>query len=223
MKTILHELRHSPFCIPIAQALRAAGVAFESREVPNWDRSELLRLTGGAYYSVPLLQHGEQLVFESGGDTQDVAQYVDRTWFGGRLFPEAIEAAHQCVIEFLENEVEARTFKLVDIHWIPAVPDIAHRGMVIRHKERKFGRGCVDAWRRDAAAIRAELDRLLVRFETTLRHQQFLFGTAPVYADFLLFGVLGNLTFNDWNRLSSEQSSIIAWRERLAAWRAGRP
>ena len=52
-KTILHEMLHSPFCIPIAQMLRAAGVAYESREVPNWDRSELLRLTGGAYYAVP--------------------------------------------------------------------------------------------------------------------------------------------------------------------------
>ena len=219
MKTILHELVHSPFCIPVAQMLRAAGVAYESREVPNWDRSELLQLTNGAYYAVPLLQHGKRLVYESGSDTQDVAQYVDRTWFGGRLFPEAIEAAHQCVIEFLENEVEARTFKLVDIHWIPAVADVAHRGMVVRHKERRFGRGCVDAWRRDAAAIRAELDALLVRFEKTLRHQQFLFGTAPVYADFLLFGVLGNLTFKDWNRLSSEQNAIAAWRDRLTAWR----
>ncbi len=223
MKTILHELRFSPFCIPIAQALRAAGVDFESREVPNWDRSELLRLTGGAYYAVPVLQHGERVIFESGNDTQDVAQYVDRTWFGGRLFPESIEAAHQCMLEFIENEVEARTFKLIDIHLIPQIPDVANRGMLIRHKERKFGRGCVDAWRRDAAAIRAELDRLLVRFETTLRQRQFPFGPAPGFADFLLFGVLGNLTFNDWNRLSPEQGAIAAWRERLAAWRLERP
>lgn len=219
MKTILHELKHSPFCIPIAQMLRAAGVAFESREVPNWDRSELLRLTGGAYYAVPVLEHGGRLFYESGTDTQDVAQYVDRTWFDGWLFPEAIEAAHQCMIEFLENEVEARTFKLADIHWIPAIADVAHRGMVIRHKERKFGRGCVDAWRRDSVLIRAELDRLLTRFQTTLRHTEFLFGAMPVYADFLLFGVIGNLTFNDWNKLSPRQESIAAWREKLAAWR----
>ena len=169
----------------------------------------------------PLLQHGERLVFENGGDTQDVAQYVDRTWYGGRLFPEGIEAAHHCVIEFLENEVEARTFKLVDIHWIPTISDVANRGMVVRHKERKFGRGCVESWRRDAAVIRAELDRLLVRFETMLRHQPFIFGTTPVYADFLFFGVLGSLTFQDWNRLSPEQGTIVAWRERLAAWRLG--
>ncbi len=219
MKTILHEMRFSPFCIPIAQALRATGVDFEAREVPNWDRSELLRLTGGAYYAVPVLEHGGRLVYESGSDTQDLAQYVDHMWFGGRLFPKAIEAAHQCVIEFLENEVEARTFKLMDIHMIPAIPDVAHRGMLIRHKERKFGRGCVDAWRRDAATIRAELDRMLLRFETTLKHQEFLFGSAPVYADFLLFGVLGNLIFNGWNELSPEQKCIAAWYERIAAWR----
>lgn len=219
MKTILHELKHSPFCIPIAQMLRAAGVAFESREVPNWDRSELLRLTDGAYYAVPVLEHGGRLFYESGADTQDVAQFVDQTWFGGRLFPEAIEAAHQCVIEFLENEVEARTFKLADIHGIPAIADVAHRGMVIRHKERKFGRGCVDAWRRDSAHIRAELDRLLARFDATLRHGEFLFGASPVYADFLLFGVLGNLTFNGWNKLSRKQGALAAWRDRLAAWR----
>ena len=219
MKTILYELAHSPFCIPIAQALRAAGIAYESREVPNWDRGELLRLTKGAYYAVPVLQHGKRVVFESGTDTQDVAHYVDDTWFGGRLFPEAIDAPHACTIEFLENEVEARTFKLVDIHWIPAIKDIVHRGMVIRHKERRFGRGCVDAWRRDAKKIRAELDQLLVRFETTLQHRAFLVGDAPVYADFLLFGMIGNLTFKGWNKLSAKQRAIAAWRERLAGWK----
>jgi glutathione S-transferase len=219
MKTILYELAHSPFCIPIAQMLRAARVEFERREVPNWDRGLILRLTKGAYYAVPVLQHGGRVVFESGTDTQDVAHYVDKTWFGARLFPEAIEAPHACTIEFLENEVEARTFKLVDIHWIPTVKDLVHRGMVIRHKERRFGRGCVDAWRHDAKKIRAELDQLLVRFETTLRNRPFLFGDAPVYADFLLFGVLGNLTFKAWNRLSSKQRATAAWQARLENWR----
>jgi glutathione S-transferase len=58
-----------------------------------------------------------------------------------------------------------------------------------------------------------------VRFETTLGHQPFLLGATPVHADFLLFGVLGNRTFKDWNRLSPEQSAIATWRERIAVWR----
>ena len=79
MSVTLYEMAHSPFCTPIAQIMTAWGVEFERREIPNWDRSELLRLTDGAYYSVPVLQHDGRVVFESGADSQDVAHYVDTT------------------------------------------------------------------------------------------------------------------------------------------------
>jgi glutathione S-transferase len=219
MSVVIYQMAHSPFCIPISQALTACGVAFEKREVPNWDRGDVLRLTGGAFYSVPLLVHDGKAIFESGTDTQDIARHVDTTWAGGRLFPERCEASHACIIEFLENEVEARTFKLVDIHYIPAIADVVNRGMVVRHKERRFGRGCVEAWRRDAATLRAEADALLSRFETTLRSQPFVIGDAPVYADFLLFGILASFTMNGWNKLAGEQRAISEWFARMEAFR----
>src|SRR5439155_900073 len=34
-----------------------------------------------------------------------------------------------------------------------------------------------------------------------------------------LYGVLGNLCWNDWNRLSEEQDALAQWRTRLANWR----
>ena len=89
MSILLYQMAHSPFCIPISQALGACGVAFETREVPNWDRSELLRLTGGASYAVPLLVHDGRPIFESGPATQDIARHVDAMWAGGRLLPRA--------------------------------------------------------------------------------------------------------------------------------------
>lgn len=216
MSTILYEMAHSPFCIPIARVLDAAGVPFERREIPNWDRSELLRLTNGAYYAVPVLSHDGKIVWD--GD-ESIAAYLDRTVTAGRLFPAHLTAAQECMIDFIEQQLEDRTFKLVDIHYVPSISDVAHRGMVIRHKERKFGRGCVDAWRRDAEAIRAEADRLLVRFETTLRTQPFLLGAQPVYADFLFFGILGNLTFKGWNTLSASQTALASWQKRMADFR----
>jgi glutathione S-transferase len=91
--------------------------------------------------------------------------------------------------------------------------------MTIRHKERRFGRGCLDHWRSQASAIRYELDALLARFETTLRRQEFLFGNAPVYSDFLLYGVIGNFTYNGWNSLNAEQHALTEWQGRLRAWR----
>jgi glutathione S-transferase len=49
MSVTIYQMAHSPFCIPITRALDVCGVPFETREVPNWDRSEILRLTNGTY------------------------------------------------------------------------------------------------------------------------------------------------------------------------------
>lgn len=215
MSVVLYEMAHSPFCIPVLEILRASGATFERREVPNWDRSEILRLTNGAYYQVPVVVHDGRIVFESGAETQDVARYLDRMFAGETLFPPALEGLQSIVINFLENDVEGTTFKLVDPAYIDSIPDVAARGMVTRHKERKFGRGCVEEWRRTAPTLRAKADELLHRFELTLRHSQFLFGAQPVYSDFLLLGILGNLTFRGYNDLTPEQSALRRWMEEM--------
>jgi hypothetical protein len=53
--------------------VRTGGIEPELVHVPNADRSELIRLTGGAYYQVPVLADGERLVYEGGPDSQDIA------------------------------------------------------------------------------------------------------------------------------------------------------
>jgi glutathione S-transferase len=95
--------------------------------------------------------------------------------------------------------------------------------MVVRHKERKFGRGCIEQWAREADIIRSELDGLLSRCESTLKNSPFLLGTSPVYADFALFGVLGNLTYNGWNHLSADQIALQKFVARLSVWRCYAP
>jgi glutathione S-transferase len=195
------------------------NVPFQTVDIPNWDRSEIIRLTNGEYYQVPLVVDGDRLVFESSADSQDVARYIDTLYAGGRLFPGTIEGPHRCVIDFLENEAEARGFKLGDIHYVPQIADVVARTMTIRHKERRFGRGCVDQWRAQAAEIRAELDGLLARFEDTLRLRPFLFGEAPVYGDFLLFGVIGNFCWNDWNTLHETQRGLRQFVQRMREYR----
>lgn len=219
MSLKIYQMAHSPFCIPITAALAAGGMEFETCEVPNWDRRELLRLTDGAYYQVPLLEHDGRVVFESGGDTQDVARYVDTVFLGGRLFPAECDGIQALLLDFIEDELEARTFKLADIHYIPAIADVAERGMVIRHKERKFGRGCVEQWRANAAALKEEADRLLARFDSMLQDRSFLLRNAPVYVDFALLGIVGNLTFRGWNALSPTQTALAAWVERMRSFR----
>ena len=79
--------------------------------------------------------------------------------------------------------------------------------------------GCVEDWRSRKTELRGDADRLLGRFEAILSRREFLFGEAPVFADFALFGIIGNLTYRGFNELSSDQEALASWTERLAAFR----
>jgi glutathione S-transferase len=71
----IYQFAHSPFCIAVTQAVRSVGIEPELVNVSNADRSAIVRLTGGAYYQVPVLADGKRLVYESGSDSQDIATY----------------------------------------------------------------------------------------------------------------------------------------------------
>lgn len=198
----IYQLPHSPYCLPITRALEALGVAFDVMNVANGIRTEIIRLTNGAYYQVPVVVHDGKVVFdgsEGSDDGLDVPRYVDRNWAQGRLFPTALAGVQAILVPHIEGEIEGVTFKLADIHYVPAITDLVERVMVIRHKERRFGRGCVDQWRANRNALHGQATTLLRPFDDMVAGQPFLLGTQPVYTDFALYGVLANLTYHDWN------------------------
>ncbi len=88
--------------------------------------------------------------------------------------------------------------------------DVRARGTMIRHKERKFGRGCVDEWVRSRPQLLERAVQLLRPFELMLAHAPFLLGGEPVYSDFALFGVLENLVYKDWVEIPKELVQIKA-------------
>lgn len=218
MSVTVIQFPHSPYCIPITRALGACGVGFDVENIPNGDRRRVIEVTGGEYYAVPVLVNGDDVVYESGGDSQDVARYVDRVFAGGRLFPDEHEGMQAILLPYLENEVEGLTFKMNDAFRLPLIDDVVERTMIIRHKERKFGAGCVDAWRRDAAAIRGQVNEHLGRFDSILRRRPFLLADVPVYADFVLYGVIGNYTYEGANGIDDKQVALASWRERMRDW-----
>jgi glutathione S-transferase len=219
MALTVYQMPHSPYCIPITQALIACGVDFLTVDVTPHTREEVIAASGGKFYQVPLLTDGGKTIGESSGASLDVAHYVDREYARNRLFPKPLEAANLCLTRFIENEMEGAGFKLADPFYIATFKDSLARTLMIRHKERAFGRGCIDAWKRDRKVLAARFDELLGDFETTLRHSPFLLGEAPVFADFALYGVIGNATWNGWNKLSPKRTALAAWRTRLAAFR----
>jgi len=143
----IYQFAHSPFCVAIVQAVRAAAIEPELVDVSNADRSEIIRLTDGAYYQVPVLVDGNRVIYESNPDSQDIAAYLNEHYLCGLLFPERTKGWQTIVNGYLENEVEGVTFKVNDAVLIPEIDDVVSRTLIVRHKERKFGVGCVEGRR----------------------------------------------------------------------------
>lgn len=219
MSLFLYDLPHSPYCIPVKRILDAAGVTYEVIDVPNWDRAKVIELTQGAYYQVPALKHGDRVIYETGADTQDVARYLDATFAGGRLFPAKYAGLQDILVDYLDNEVEGATFRATDVFYVPSVTDLVARTMLIRHKERKFGKGCVDQWRQQIDQLRAGAATHFARFDAMVQEKPFLLGDQPVYADFLLYGIIGNYTWKGWNSLPTELTALGAWRARMSGFK----
>lgn len=219
MAVIIHQLEHSPYCIPITAALRALGVKFRAVQVSYGDRTPLFRLTQGAYHQVPVLVDGKEVVYESASDTLDVARFVDGRWAGGRLFPAEVEGVQRIIVPHLENEVEGVTFRLVDPGFYDTLTDDRERMFMLRFKERKFGRGCIEAWRKQAPQLRAQAEALLTPYDLMLQQRPFLLGNSPVYVDYALLGIVGNLTNRGINKLPPKLKALRSWRERVEAYR----
>jgi glutathione S-transferase len=213
---------HSPFCISIRHALDAAGAPYTLFNTGIGDRQSVIQLTGGAYYHVPVIVDAGRspavVVYEGRDDGMDVAQYADAK-FGLGLFPKDKAGLNDLLVRYVESELEDVAFRIDDAFLVPTIPDLMERTLLRRHKERKFGKGCIEQWREQLPALLAKLTDLLQPVERILGNTPFLLGDSPVYADYALFGVLGNLTYTGDNEIPSTLGNIRRWHERLTAHR----
>lgn len=215
MKTRLHEMSHSPYCIPIVRILEAYSVPFERVPVPPWDRRELARLTNGAYYQVPVLEHDSNIVHETPDDPLAVPHYLDEHITDGDLFPAQHAGIQDIVIAHIEDYLEGLGFRLSDPSFIDSIDDLGERVMLIRHKERKLGVGCVEEWRENAEVIAAQFQSALSPYEVHLRDCDYLFDDHPVFADYALFGVVGNAQYGGDFVLDDSLPSLKEWETRM--------
>ena len=124
------------------RVLEYARARFRIVNIPNGDRSLVWRLTRQRYYGVPIIRDGKAVVFETDDHSQVIAKYLDAKLQLG-LFPRELEGVQSLLWRYFENDVEGFGFKLNDIYWRELVPK-SDELRFLRHKERKFGRGCLD-------------------------------------------------------------------------------
>jgi glutathione S-transferase len=204
----------SPFCIVQRCILEFSGAPFKITNIPSTDRSSVWRLTKERYYGVPIIKDGKNVVFELNDDSQVIAKYLDEELDLG-LFPPELEGVQSILWRCIENEIEGAAFRLNDIYWKEHIPK-AQQVHWLRHKERKFGRGCVDQWRTQQSNWLKRLEQKLLPFEEMLAHQSFLLGEQPRFLDFDLFGMLENFLYSGHYQLPAAHPQIKDWHRRLA-------
>jgi glutathione S-transferase len=203
----------SPFCIVQRRILEFAGVRFKIINIPNGDRSLVWKLTKERYYGVPIIKDGRNVLFELNQDTQVIAKYLD--WkFNLGLFPKELEGVQSILWRYIENDIEGPCFKLTDIHWKDLIPK-ADRLRFVRHKERKFGRGCLDQWRAQEKDLLRQLEENLLPFEEMVRYREFLIDDRPRFVDFDLFGMLGDFLYTGHYHLPKAHVALAKWHRRM--------
>lgn len=204
----------SPFCIVQRRILEFSGAPFKITNIPNGDRSLIWRLTRQRYYAVPIIKEGRTVIFEINEDSQVIAKYLDTRLQLG-LFPSELEGVQSILWRYIESEVEGLGFKLNDVYWLDFVPKSDHLRF-LRHKERKFGRGCIDRWRSEHRYLLEQLTENLVPFEQMLKERPFLLKDRPVFVDFDLYGILGNFLYSGHYRLPKAHTRLRDWYARMA-------
>jgi glutathione S-transferase len=204
----------SPFCIVPRRILEYARVPFKITNIPCNDRSLVWRLTRRRYYQVPVVRDRRTVVFETDEYSQVIAKYLDNKLQLG-LFPDQWAGVQRILWRYIETEVEGVAFKLNDIYYQEVVPAADRLGF-IRHKERKFGRGCLEQWRAQQNAMLAEVTERLLPFEQMLVNRRFLLDDRPRFVDFDLCAMLGNLLYSGHYQLPAPHTRLKSWHEQMA-------
>lgn len=209
----LYQFPWSPFCIVQRRILEYAQARFRVVNVPNPDRNLIWNLTRGRYYGVPVIKEGRSVIFETDDDSQVIAKYIESRLDLG-LFPRRWEGVQDVLWRYIENEIEGLTFRLNDIYACEFVPKRDWLGF-LRHKERKFGRGCLDAWRGQQSELLDQLTARLGLFEVMLQERPFLLDDQPRFVDFDLYGMLANFLYSGHYQLPKSRSQLTEWYYRL--------
>ena len=142
-------------------------------------------MTGGYIYVPVLIGEGGRVITES----RDICEYLLVGSAAERLLPSPLEGPIWGYADFADGPLEDILFRIASPAVRDAWPRASDRAMYTLVKERKFGAGCVDAWRRDQAKLVAQAQRFLAPTLRTLAARPFLFGDSPTLADAALYGM----------------------------------
>ena len=199
------DRRFSPFCWRARMALAHKGLDVET--VP-WRFTEKDKLPQPNAGRVPVIVDGGKVVH----DSTAIADYLETrypdhpTLFGG----ESGRALTSFVQNWTETVLQPALVGLVVLDiWRHAAPQ--DQAYFRQSREERFGTSLENVVKDREQRLPAFRDSL-APLRRTLERQKFLAGTAPTYADYIVFGAF------QWARAISD-CELVAADDPVAAWR----
>lgn len=207
---VLYELggpggrRYSVFSWRARMALAHKGLSFESRPVRVTDKAAI---AFSGQTKVPIIVEGETVVF----DSWKIAEHLESRFperpalFGGEIG----RGTARFVNALADRQLVPAVIPPLMLDNIGALE--AEDGAYLRALiEKATGKPLEELYAGREAGLKA-FARALDPLRTTLRSQPYLCGTAPAYADYVVFSVL------QWARIASKEQ-VLAPDDAVAHW-----
>jgi glutathione S-transferase len=210
----VYQFAYSPFAAKVRKCLELKHLTYQVVEVPYLDRRELLAVSGG-WAHVPVLVDGHTVVT----DSPRITAYLDER-YEPSLRPGTLVGAATVYEQWADQVLEDVAFRLAAPHVEERMAALNGgredaRAMYRLVKERKFGPGCIDAWRAAGAELGARLAALLHPLGGTLAVQPFLLGERPTLADAAVWGNLYMVESVLPGRVASIGPALGEWYRRV--------
>lgn len=193
----LYRFRYSPYARKVQMMLELSGIAHEVIEVRYGEREELARLTGGYIYVPVLVLDDGTVVTESRAICERLVARPE----AHHLVPGPLDAAVWAYCDFVDGPVEDVLFRIASPDIRDQWPTAWERALYTLIKERKFGAGCVAAWRDTRATLIDRARSVLEPTRRALAAQPFVFGDSISLADVALYG--------QWAMLEAGSSGVV--------------
>lgn len=204
----LLQFSYSPFAAKVRVALKLKQLECELVEIPYTNRAELVKVSGGI--NVPVLVDGATVVT----DSPRITAYLETK--GG---PSLREHPLAPVLEqWADNWLEETAFRLA----CPGLEDRlgADQGEEARLlfrliKERRYGSGCIAAWRAEQARYSEETKALLLPVVEAVRAKGFVLGNSVSIADAAVVGQLHMVEAALPGWVKTQLPALSAWFDAL--------
>lgn len=211
----LHGFRYSPYARKVQLLLDLGGLPYQWIEVPYGDREALAQLTQGYIY-VPVLELDDGTALT---ESRRICQHLLARPELRHLIPPGLEGPQWAFHDFVDAVVEDKLFRVASPPVRDAWPTAWERALYTLVKERRYGAGCVDAWKKDTDALLSQGREVLAPTLQTLEQRPFVFGEALSFADVALYGQWRMLEEAEWTLLPRLSPLAVQHARRVEAQR----